>query len=242
MQLSDSSTRESWIRGGDDVARATRPIPAFLPAHHDRRSARVSRPLPTKERIKPRLPESVAAPVPSQPDTRQTLRPSVSCKSARQRGPAWHEKGCMSFSTFSPSTNPTLALFTAPVRAWFEAAFPEGPTPAQECAWPPDRRGRARPSGLADRHRQDPGRLSGDHRPALSGARVGNAGTPGLQLRLCLPAPQSQLRHRTQPEHAAGRNRPDGSAVKRAPCASAFGPATHRPTSAGSCATSRRTC
>ena len=42
----------------------------------------------------------------------------------------------MSFSTFSPSTNPTLALFTAPVRAWFQAAFPEGPTPAQECAWP----------------------------------------------------------------------------------------------------------
>ncbi len=43
----------------------------------------------------------------------------------------------MSFSTFSPSTIPALALFTTPVRAWFQAAFPEGPTPAQELAWPP---------------------------------------------------------------------------------------------------------
>ncbi len=30
-----------------------------------------------------------------------------------------------------------LALLSQPVRAWFEAAFPEGPTPAQELAWPP---------------------------------------------------------------------------------------------------------
>jgi ATP-dependent Lhr-like helicase len=27
-------------------------------------------------------------------------------------------------------------LLSGPVRGWFEAAFPDGPTPAQECAWP----------------------------------------------------------------------------------------------------------
>ena len=42
----------------------------------------------------------------------------------------------MDFSAFSASTNPVLALFSGPVRAWFQAAFPEGPTPAQERAWP----------------------------------------------------------------------------------------------------------
>ena len=30
-----------------------------------------------------------------------------------------------------------LALLSEPVRAWFAATFPEGPTPAQELAWPP---------------------------------------------------------------------------------------------------------
>src|SRR3954451_5826376 len=30
-----------------------------------------------------------------------------------------------------------LAALAGPVRAWFEAAFPGGPTPAQRFAWPP---------------------------------------------------------------------------------------------------------
>src|SRR3954471_41123 len=29
------------------------------------------------------------------------------------------------------------AMLSGPVRSWFAAAFPEGPTPAQERAWPP---------------------------------------------------------------------------------------------------------
>ena len=36
----------------------------------------------------------------------------------------------------SPGTNPALALLSGPVRAWFESAFAEGPTPAQALAWP----------------------------------------------------------------------------------------------------------
>jgi ATP-dependent helicase Lhr and Lhr-like helicase len=36
----------------------------------------------------------------------------------------------------SDNPNPALALLSGPVRAWFESAFPEGPTPAQELAWP----------------------------------------------------------------------------------------------------------
>jgi ATP-dependent helicase Lhr and Lhr-like helicase len=42
----------------------------------------------------------------------------------------------MEQSAFSTNTNPALALLCGPVRAWFESAFPEGPTPAQELAWP----------------------------------------------------------------------------------------------------------
>ncbi len=42
----------------------------------------------------------------------------------------------MDRSAFSTDTNPALALLSGPVRAWFEAAFPEGPTPAQVHAWP----------------------------------------------------------------------------------------------------------
>ena len=42
----------------------------------------------------------------------------------------------MDQSAFSANTNPALALLCGPVRAWFESAFPEGPTPAQELAWP----------------------------------------------------------------------------------------------------------
>ena len=30
-----------------------------------------------------------------------------------------------------------LALLSGPVRDWFAADFPDGPTPAQELAWPP---------------------------------------------------------------------------------------------------------
>ena len=43
----------------------------------------------------------------------------------------------MDRSALFTNTNPALALLSGPVRAWFEAAFPEGPTPAQELAWPP---------------------------------------------------------------------------------------------------------
>jgi ATP-dependent helicase Lhr and Lhr-like helicase len=43
----------------------------------------------------------------------------------------------MDRSPFSTATNPALALLSDPVRAWFDVAFPEGPTPAQERAWPP---------------------------------------------------------------------------------------------------------
>jgi ATP-dependent helicase Lhr and Lhr-like helicase len=42
----------------------------------------------------------------------------------------------MDFSALSREKNPALAMLSGRVRAWFEAAFPEGPTPAQECAWP----------------------------------------------------------------------------------------------------------
>jgi ATP-dependent helicase Lhr and Lhr-like helicase len=34
------------------------------------------------------------------------------------------------------SGDSAVALLSRPVRGWFEAAFPEGPTPAQELAWP----------------------------------------------------------------------------------------------------------
>ena len=54
----------------------------------------------------------------------------------RQRGREWIEKGCMEQSAYSANTNPALALLCGPVRAWFSAAFPEGPTPAQVLAWP----------------------------------------------------------------------------------------------------------
>ncbi len=33
-------------------------------------------------------------------------------------------------------SNSSLAWLSEPVRAWFEAVFPDGPTPAQELAWP----------------------------------------------------------------------------------------------------------
>jgi ATP-dependent Lhr-like helicase len=37
----------------------------------------------------------------------------------------------------SARTELTVAPFSGPVCAWFESAFPEGPTPAQLLAWPP---------------------------------------------------------------------------------------------------------
>jgi len=43
----------------------------------------------------------------------------------------------MDRSACSLETNPALESLSGPVRAWFDAAFPEGPTPAQERAWPP---------------------------------------------------------------------------------------------------------
>jgi ATP-dependent helicase Lhr and Lhr-like helicase len=55
----------------------------------------------------------------------------------RQRGRVRDEKGCMDRSAFSSDSNRALALLSEPVRGWFEAVFPEGPTPAQEHAWPP---------------------------------------------------------------------------------------------------------
>jgi ATP-dependent helicase Lhr and Lhr-like helicase len=70
------------------------------------------------------------------------LRSSILCSTfgimhfPRHRGREWFEKGCMDFSPFSANTNSPLALLSDPVRAWFGAAFPEGPTPAQELAWP----------------------------------------------------------------------------------------------------------
>jgi ATP-dependent helicase Lhr and Lhr-like helicase len=42
----------------------------------------------------------------------------------------------MNQSAFATETSAALALLSGPVRAWFEAAFPEGPTPAQERSWP----------------------------------------------------------------------------------------------------------
>ena len=43
----------------------------------------------------------------------------------------------MDRSVLSALTSPALALLSGPVRAWFQDAFPQGPTPAQEGAWPP---------------------------------------------------------------------------------------------------------
>ena len=42
----------------------------------------------------------------------------------------------MNRSALSLEKSPTLALLSSPVRAWFLEAFPEGPTPVQEHAWP----------------------------------------------------------------------------------------------------------
>ncbi len=42
----------------------------------------------------------------------------------------------MNRSAFFANRNPALSLLCGPVRAWFESAFPDGPTPAQELAWP----------------------------------------------------------------------------------------------------------
>jgi ATP-dependent Lhr-like helicase len=42
----------------------------------------------------------------------------------------------MDRSAFSSDASPALRLLCDPVRAWFATAFPEGPTPAQERAWP----------------------------------------------------------------------------------------------------------
>ena len=41
--------------------------------------------------------------------------------------------GCLSSDDAAQSA---VALFSGPVRGWFEAAFPDGPTPAQTLAWP----------------------------------------------------------------------------------------------------------
>ncbi len=42
----------------------------------------------------------------------------------------------MNRSALSLEKSPAIALLSGPVRAWFLEAFPEGPTPAQEHAWP----------------------------------------------------------------------------------------------------------
>src|SRR5262245_9410782 len=39
-------------------------------------------------------------------------------------------------TTDTNATDPAT-LLSGPVRNWFAATFPEGPTPAQEMAWPP---------------------------------------------------------------------------------------------------------
>ena len=69
-----------------------------------------------------------------------------------------------------------------------------------------DRGGRTCAPCIADRNGQDPGRLSGDPRPALSRASEGSPQI-GVALRLRLATAELELRHRAQPEHAAGRDR-----------------------------------
>jgi ATP-dependent helicase Lhr and Lhr-like helicase len=43
--------------------------------------------------------------------------------------------GCMDQRGPGVDSNSALEVLCAPVRAWFEERFPEGPTPAQEFAW-----------------------------------------------------------------------------------------------------------
>jgi ATP-dependent helicase Lhr and Lhr-like helicase len=44
--------------------------------------------------------------------------------------------GCMDQNGLENSTSSPAAVFSAPIRAWFEETFREGATPAQELAWP----------------------------------------------------------------------------------------------------------
>ena len=106
------------------------------------------------------------------------------------RGIVMQRPGTECPTSTDPGEN-AVALLSEPVRAWFESAFPEGPTPAQTLAWPPIAAGEHILSGLADRDGQDSGRVPGDSRPALSGegGRDADSRAP-VCLRLAPPKPQ----------------------------------------------------
>jgi ATP-dependent Lhr-like helicase len=70
------------------------------------------------------------------PTRRMAAREDREVRTPRDCGMQRSGEGC-SASTDPGASAATVALLSDPVRAWFQAAFPQGPTPAQALAWPP---------------------------------------------------------------------------------------------------------
>ncbi len=123
-----------------------------------------------------------------------------------------HGVGCS--SDRAGENRGAVALLSEPVRAWFESAFPEGPTPGQALAWPAIAAGEhvllIAPTGT--------GKTLAAFLAILDRlVRARQAGTlgPGPALRVRLAAAEPQLRHRAQPGRAAGGDRSPARAGRR---------------------------
>ena len=55
---------------------------------------------------------------------------------SRHRGRERIEIACMDRNGLQTSSDDALAVLSSPVRAWFQETFSDGPTPAQQFAWP----------------------------------------------------------------------------------------------------------
>ena len=149
--------------------------------------------------------------------------------------------GCMDRPGSTVESNQALELLSGAVRAWFEATFPQGPTPAQEQAWPAIAAGEhvllVSPTGTGKTLAAFLAILDRLFRALEAGST-----RTGLAVRLRFAPAQPELRHRTQPERAAGRDPAATRCVTTARSRSACGPATPRLISVASCGIIRRTC
>ena len=131
--------------------------------------------------------------------------------------------------------------FRGPVRDWFAAAFPGGPTPAQRLAWPPIAAGEnvllVSPTGTGKTLAAFLAILD-----RLFRAHAGGTLAPGLAVRLRLAAAEPGLRHRAEPVGPAGRH-PAAARADGEPGARGRAHGRHLGLrTAASSATSRRTC